>query len=35
MKDALVQRLAGALARKRLSVRVEACPMEQDPFLFL
>ena len=35
MKDALVQRLARALARKRLSVRVEACPLERDPFTFL
>ena len=35
MKNALVQRLAGALARKRLSVRVEACPLESDPFTFL
>ena len=35
MKDALVQRLAGALARKRLSVRVEACPLESDPFPLL
>jgi dinuclear metal center YbgI/SA1388 family protein len=35
MKSALVQRLAGALSRKRLSVRVEACPLEKDPFTFL
>jgi dinuclear metal center YbgI/SA1388 family protein len=35
MKDALVQRLAKALVRKRLSVRVEACPLENDPFTFL
>lgn len=35
MKDALVQRLAKALVRKRLSVRVEACPLESDPFTFL
>jgi dinuclear metal center YbgI/SA1388 family protein len=35
MKNSLVQRLAAALARKRLSVRVEACPLEMDPFTFL
>jgi dinuclear metal center YbgI/SA1388 family protein len=35
MKEALVQRLAGALARKRLSVRVEACPLEKEPFTIL
>ena len=36
MKNALVERLAGALARKHLAgVRVEACPLEKDPFTFL
>ena len=35
MKDALVQRVSGALARKRLSVRVEACPLESEPFTYL
>jgi dinuclear metal center YbgI/SA1388 family protein len=35
MKNALVQKLAGVLARKRLSVRVEACPLEKDPFTFI
>ena len=35
MKIALVQRLDRALARKGLSVRVQACPLEKDPFTFL
>ncbi|MBI5578653.1 MAG: Nif3-like dinuclear metal center hexameric protein [Deltaproteobacteria bacterium] len=35
MKNSIVQRLGGALARKRLSVRVDACPLEKDPFTFL
>jgi dinuclear metal center YbgI/SA1388 family protein len=35
MKNALVQKLAGVFSRKRLSVRVEACPLETDPFTFI
>jgi putative NIF3 family GTP cyclohydrolase 1 type 2 len=32
MKEALVKRLQGEFSRRRMAVRVQACPLETDPF---
>lgn len=32
MKDALVKRLQSEFSRRRMAVRVQACPLETDPF---
>ncbi|MCU0558896.1 MAG: Nif3-like dinuclear metal center hexameric protein [Desulfobacterales bacterium] len=32
MKEALVERLRAEFARRRMAVRVQACPLEADPF---
>lgn len=34
MKDALVERLQKEFARRRMALRVTACPLERDPFVF-
>jgi dinuclear metal center YbgI/SA1388 family protein len=35
MKDVLVERLRKAFTRRRKALRVTACPLEKDPFVFL
>ncbi len=35
MKEALVERLQKEFTRRRMALRVMACPLERDPFVFL
>ncbi len=35
MKEALARRLAREFARRRMAVRVQACPLENDPFTLM